>query len=159
VATGYGGTYRGTVVDNVDPTVENRLLVVVQDVNPEPAWAKPSDPSPPGQVPGIGEDVTVVFEGGDSDYPVWQHAGAMGSYSASSAGYPGVYQASVINNVDPTQGNRLQVSVPEVLGEGPVWANPAPSAGLESSLPEVGSTVWVQFEGGDINHPTWMNGG
>jgi hypothetical protein len=156
MGTGYGGNYRGTVVDNVDPTAQNRLLITVPEVSSEPAWANPADAADPGPLPGVGDEVTVVFEGGDSRYPVWQHTAAAGSSEPSSGGYQGVYRASVINNVDPMQRNRLQVSVPDVPGQDAVWASPPPSSGADSPPPEIGSAVWVQFEGGDVNHPVWV---
>ena len=155
MATGYGGTYRGTVVDNIDPAAQNRLLVTVPEVSGDPAWAKPADTAYSGQLPGAGDEVTIMFEGGDSDYPVWQHPTATGSPGPSTGGYQGVYQASVLDNMDPLDGKRLQVSVPDVTGQQPVWANPSPSLGVDPALPEIGSAVWVQFEGGDANHPVW----
>jgi hypothetical protein len=155
VGTGYGGTYRGTVVDNMDPTGQNRLLVSVPEVFGDPAWAKPSEATHSVQLPGVGDDVTVRFEGGDSDYPVWQHPMATDSPGPSAGGYQGVYRGSVLDNVDPMGAKRLQVSVPDVSGQEAVWATPSPSLGMEPALPEVGSAVWVQFEGGDANHPMW----
>ena len=155
MGTGYGGTYRGTVVDNIDPTGQNRLLIIVPEVHGDPAWAKPSEAAHSGQLPGPGDDVTVMFEGGDSDYPVWQHPTAADSPGPSAGGYQGVYRASVLDNVDPMEGKRLQVSVPDVFGQAAVWASPSPSMGSEPALPEIGSEVWVRFEGGDANHPVW----
>jgi hypothetical protein len=32
MATGYGGTYKAVVMDNVDPMVQNRLMVSVPEV-------------------------------------------------------------------------------------------------------------------------------
>ena len=41
--TGYGGTYRASVVDNADPMLQNRLLVLVPDVTgSQSAWAMPA---------------------------------------------------------------------------------------------------------------------
>jgi hypothetical protein len=31
--TGYGGTYRGTVIDNADPLMESRLRVLVPEIS------------------------------------------------------------------------------------------------------------------------------
>ena len=155
MGTGYGGTYRGTVVDNVDPEGQNRLLLTVPDVRGDPAWAKPSEAARSAQLPNAGDEVTVVFEGGDSEYPVWQHPTATDSRGPSAGGYQGVYRASVLDNVDPMNDKRLQVSVPDVSGQEAVWASPSPSLGIDPALPEIGSAVWVQFEGGDANHPVW----
>jgi uncharacterized protein involved in type VI secretion and phage assembly len=52
------------------------------------------------------------------------------------------------------------VSVPNVYGnEGGNWARPCvPYAGDGVgwlALPPPGANVWVEFEGGDMNHPIW----
>lgn len=72
----------------------------------------------------------------------------------------GKYRGQVENNLDPMMQGRLQVSVPAVLGEGTLsWAMPcAPFAGDGVgffALPPVGANVWVEFEGGDPDHPIW----
>jgi hypothetical protein len=155
MATGHGGTYRGTVVDNVDPSMQNRLLIVVPEVNVEPGWAKPSVEPYAGQVPAVGAEVTVLFEAGDSDYPVWQSNA--GPVSSSPAGrFVGVYRATVVDNIDPIQAGRLQITVPDALGYEPVWAIRSPFLASDAPLPEVGSTVPVEFEGGDGDHPVWI---
>jgi hypothetical protein len=156
VATGYGGTYRGTVVDNIDPTMQNRLLVLVPEVKVEPGWAKPPVAPYSGQVPAVGDEVAILFEGGDSDYPVWQSDLASVSSGSTTGRYAGAYRATVIDNIDPMQNGRLQVSVPDALGYEPVWATRSQSLGSDSPMPEVGSTVTVQFEEGDANHPVWL---
>lgn len=72
--------------------------------------------------------------------------------------YPGV----VTDVDDPSQVGRLRARVPEVLGEDIVsgWAMPAAPVGGGKNrgfyaLPEVGDTVWVEFEAGDIARPIW----
>ena len=75
------GKYRGTVINNVDPKMEGRLLVQVPDVlglTPS-TWAVPCVPlaGPTGTqmgvylVPPIGAGVWVEFEQGDPNYPIW----------------------------------------------------------------------------------------
>ncbi len=72
----------------------------------------------------------------------------------------GKYRGMVLNNVDPMQMGRLQVQVPDVLGEAmSSWAMPCfPVAGQQMgffSLPPVGAGVWVEFEQGDADYPIW----
>lgn len=72
----------------------------------------------------------------------------------------GKYRGEVANNVDPLQLGRIQVTVPEVLGDGRLsWALPCvpyagPGVGL-FLLPPVGANVWVEFEGGNVDFPIW----
>jgi uncharacterized protein involved in type VI secretion and phage assembly len=87
-----------------------------------------------------------------------------------SGGYPdkaqgarrcfGKYRGTVVNNVDPKNMGRLQVSVPAVYGSNTLnWAMPCtPYAGSGVGLylvPAVGANVWVEFEAGDIDFPVW----
>ena len=70
--------------------------------------------------------------------------------------YYGKYRGSVVNNLDPMQLGRVQVSVPRVLGDGRMaWAMPCtPYAGSGVgffAVPPVGANVWVEFEAGDID--------
>lgn len=75
----------------------------------------------------------------------------------------GKYRGKVVNNIDPMQLGRVQVSVPAVLGDGQMsWAMPcAPFAGPGVgfyAIPPVGANVWVEFEGGDPDYPIWSGG-
>lgn len=70
------------------------------------------------------------------------------------------YRGTVVNNIDPMQLGRIQISVPSVLGEGRMsWAMPCvPYAGSGVgffAVPPVGANVWVEFEGGDLDYPIW----
>ena len=87
------GKYRGTVINNVDPLMEGRLMVEVPDVlslSPS-SWALPCVPlaGPTGPpmgvylVPPIGAGVWIEFEKGDPDYPLW-----VGCRWGSAAGVP-----------------------------------------------------------------------
>jgi uncharacterized protein involved in type VI secretion and phage assembly len=78
----------------------------------------------------------------------------------------GKYRGTV-TDVDATT-MRVKVSVPDALpGVDAGWAMPCvPYAGPQVGflmLPEVGSGVWVEFEGGDVSYPVWTgcfwNGG
>ena len=75
----------------------------------------------------------------------------------------GKHRGLVLNNVDPEQRGRLLVQVPDVLGLGTSsWALPnVPMAGRQMgvyTVPVVGAGVWVEFEGGDPDHPIWTGG-
>jgi uncharacterized protein involved in type VI secretion and phage assembly len=75
----------------------------------------------------------------------------------------GKYRGEVQNNLDPQGLGRIQVSVPDVLGDGTMaWAMPClPGAGPKVGLflvPPTGAKVWVEFERGDIDYPIWVGG-
>jgi uncharacterized protein involved in type VI secretion and phage assembly len=77
--------------------------------------------------------------------------------------YFGKYRGTVVNNIDPLQTARIQVSVPAVLGQGQLsWAMPCvPLAGQQTGVylvPTIGSNVWVEFEGGDPDYPIYAGG-
>jgi hypothetical protein len=146
VVSGYGGTYRGMVVDDDDPMLQHRLHVVVPDVHGDtPVWAVASLPAgPAGRIPTVGDVVQISFERGDSDYPVWE----AGDATHSAATYRGV----VVDNDDPLQAHRLRVIVPEV-DPSPVWAS-APREDVES--PDVGAEVWIVYDSGDPAYPRWV---
>ncbi len=64
----------------------------------------------------------------------------------------GLYRASVLDNDDPTGTHRLQVLIPTVSDRTPSWAT-ACVPGTDVHTPDIGDTVWVMFEGGDIHLP------
>ena len=77
--------------------------------------------------------------------------------------YFGKYRGEVASVLDPQGMGRIQVSVPDVLGEGRMaWAMPcAPWAGPGVgwfAIPPVGAKVWVEFERGDPDYPIWSGG-
>jgi uncharacterized protein involved in type VI secretion and phage assembly len=56
---------------------------------------------------------------------------------------------------------RIKATVPAVLGTQPTgWCMPCvPYAGQNvgfAFLPEQGSGVWIEFEGGDVSYPIWV---
>lgn len=72
----------------------------------------------------------------------------------------GKYRGTVVNNIDPQQMGRIQVQVPDVLGDvTSSWAMPCvPLAGTQMGqyvVPLIGSGVWVEFEQGDPSYPIW----
>lgn len=75
----------------------------------------------------------------------------------------GKHRGKVINNIDPMQMGRVQVSVPDVTGLAQsTWAMPCvPVAGVNSGVyvvPANGSAIWVEFERGDRDRPIWVGG-
>ncbi|MGN6342282.1 MAG: phage baseplate assembly protein V [Flavisolibacter sp.] len=75
------GKYRATVINNIDPDMRGRLMLMIPDVSSliPSTWAEAcvplAGPTGPGMgvymVPPIGAGVWVEFENGDPDYPVW----------------------------------------------------------------------------------------
>jgi uncharacterized protein involved in type VI secretion and phage assembly len=88
-----------------------------------------------------------------------------------SGGLPGDYPAEqgrqlffgkyrgTVSAVDATTC-RIKAQVPAVLGDSDTgWCMPCvpyagPQAGI-AFLPEQGSGVWIEFEGGDVSYPVW----
>jgi hypothetical protein len=112
VVTGYGGTFRATVVDDADPMQQSRLQVVVPDVYGDsvPVWAVASRTDDSSGSPAIGDLVWVSFEHGDTDYPVWQADQGADQGVPPAGGYVGKYRAVVVDNMDPQQERRLEVT-------------------------------------------------
>ena len=68
----------------------------------------------------------------------------------------GIYQGTVVNNVDPQSSGRLLLTVPAVTGYNQAtWADPSSPSGIPA-VPAPGTAVWVQFIGGDRNRPVWV---
>jgi uncharacterized protein involved in type VI secretion and phage assembly len=73
----------------------------------------------------------------------------------------GLYRGIVADNDDPSRLGRIKAQVPSVLGSVQTgWCMPCvPYAGDQigiAFLPEVGSGVWIAFEGGDASYPVWV---
>jgi hypothetical protein len=154
MVTGYGGTYRGAVVDGADPWQQYRLGVVVPEVYGDDVsvWAVPLLPAGSGgAIPAVGDLVWVSFEHGDTDFPIWQTDSGAEQGGNAYGGYVGNYHGLVVGNDDPMQQNRLEVTVPEV-DSSPAWATPSDDVRyIETSA--VGSEVWVEYENGDPAYP------
>jgi len=131
------GKYRGTVVDNVDPLGQNRLMVTVSDVLGlyQSSWALPCVPFTGVAmgvylVPVIGSRVWVEFEQGDPDSPIWvggfwdlpheTSATAQASQTAAAAG-PVIDLSTVISGVTicdepvPPYSGQISLHVAEVM--------------------------------------------
>ena len=67
MASGFGGRYQGSVVDDADPIGEHRLRVIVPEVwgTEAGAWAVPSLPPGGAATPAVG-DLVAVLVGGQS---------------------------------------------------------------------------------------------
>jgi hypothetical protein len=155
MVTGYGGTYRGAVVDDADPLQQNRLGVVVPEVYGDDVsvWAAPLQSSA-ASLPVVGDLVLVSFEHGDTDYPIWEPYSHEQRDADASSGYVGKYRASVVDNADPMQEGRLEVIVPEVDST-PMWATASDDVRY-GQLPDVGAEVWIEYEYGDPAYPRWV---
>ncbi|MEP7203838.1 MAG: phage baseplate assembly protein V [Ilumatobacteraceae bacterium] len=133
------------VVDDADPLQQYRLGVIVPEVYGDdvPVWAAASRGSS-GAMPVVGDLVWISLEHGDTDYPIWQlNAGTEGIDEASGE-YVGKYHGLVVDNDDPLQLRRLEVSVPEVTTTA-VWATA--SIDVENmETPAIGAGVWIQYE-------------
>jgi len=74
--------------------------------------------------------------------------------------YFGKYRGTVINNLDLENRGRIQAIVPDVQGLVPMnYALPCLHAAGKGSgtfiVPELGSSVWIEFEQGDPEFPIW----
>jgi Type VI secretion system/phage-baseplate injector OB domain len=72
----------------------------------------------------------------------------------------GKYRGKVTQNKDPLHLGRVQVTVPAIYGDGRnSWAMPCtPYAGKDIgffTVPPIDTNIWVEFEGGDPDHPIW----
>jgi hypothetical protein len=139
-AAGYHATYRGVVINNVDPGGYRRVQVTVPDVSTETLWAMPE--SADARLPAISDEVVIRFEGGDVEHPQWSG----GSGTGEQTSLEGTHRATVTSNIDPAGFGRLYVQVPGIT-EG-VWATP------EQAPPGMGDEVSVRFDG-DVDHAIW----
>lgn len=154
MVTGYGGTYSGAVVDDADPLELNRLGVVVPDVYGDAVsvWAAPLQSAT--SLPAVGDLVLISFERGDTDYPIWEPYSDAERNGDATSGYAGKYRAAVLDNDDPMQENRLQVTVPEVDSSS-IWATAGDDVRY-GATPEIGAEVWIEYEYGDPAYPRWV---
>jgi hypothetical protein len=72
----------------------------------------------------------------------------------------GKYKGLVVDNADQTDRGRVQVQIPDVLGDEKVWALPCvPYAGDGVgfyAVPPKDAHVWCEFEGGDPQYAIWV---
>lgn len=85
----------------------------------------------------LNNEATYLPRAGEGSVPQWN----------------GTYAATVVNNHDPLGVGRLQLNVPQVLGNAvSSWAVPA---GSYYNIPNNGATVSCVFLGGDPSKPAW----
>ena len=65
-----------------------------------------------------------------------------------------LYRATVVNDKDPLQRHRVQVSIAGTLAPS-AWATACIPPGT-TSAPALGDNVWVTFEAGDTSMPVWL---
>jgi len=74
----------------------------------------------------------------------------------------GLWRGIVINVNDPKNLGRIRAQVHELFGEKDEtnWASYCSPFGGGGAgfffLPEVGDSIWIAFEAGDINRPVWL---
>ena len=139
---GFSGNFSGYTFDDPrSPMVETaringwpRFIVVGDGTSPWPGFIRIEGVEP--SVGGMHGHMRVLYE-----------YGPLGRYA-------GVYQGMVKENRDPEKRLRLQVEVFEVPGV-TGWAVPCLPPGAET-LPSIGETVWLLFQGGDDERPVWI---
>ena len=113
----YYGKYRATVLSNLDPQQQGRIMVQLADrygLFPS-TWAMPAFPfagtSSAGLValPPMGSSVWIEFEAGDADYPVYS-----GAFYPDASGFPilanGLTPLTPNIHMQTTSGTILQLS-------------------------------------------------
>jgi hypothetical protein len=67
----------------------------------------------------------------------------------------GIYRGTVVNTTDPMMQGRIRISIPSVTSGESDWAMPCRPVN-STTVPQLGSQVWVMFEAGNVSHPVWM---
>ncbi len=79
---------------------------------------------------------------------------------AQATQHPGLFRGIVMANVDPELKGRLLVNVPSIDGFVATWALPSlpwPQKPRQpAKQPPIGSTVWIEFEGANVDSPVWV---
>lgn len=76
----------------------------------------------------------------------------------------GVYRATVFDNKDPKNQNRIKVvlqffNTPNNATQKPLstdWIDCLTPANITTPAPAVGQGVWIMFQAGDPSHPVWV---
>lgn len=71
--------------------------------------------------------------------------------------YTGIYRAVVVNDQDPENQLKVQVTMDQFPELGQVWATPViPLMEDKINNPEIGDPVWVSFRDQDPLQPLWL---
>lgn len=154
--TTYYGKYRGKVINNIDPLMLGRLVILVPAVSEFPlSWAMPCVPYAGNNVgffalPPIAANVWVEFEQGDPDYPIW--TGCFWGEGQVPA-KPAVPTSKVLKTETVTlEINDLltSVSLQVLTAEGPVRLEQGPEG---IALTIGAASLKINLEGVDLSVP------
>jgi hypothetical protein len=153
------GIYAGICLSTQDPERKSRVQVSVPALASVTAWWARSCvwPTPSGipVLPSVGGMVWVRFEGGDPGRPVCIPANRRVPAMTNCFG---IYSGICLNTQDPERKSRVQVSEPSFAAGMALWAadSASPTPCGIPTLPAVGDTVWIVFEGGNPGRPVWI---
>jgi hypothetical protein len=138
------GVYQAIVTNNNDPEGFNRIKVIVPQVfgnsTTESDWAWPNLPL--GYLPNTGDVVWIMFQGGDTEHPVW--TGSLNNFPT-----PGPS-----GNVLTSTGNDSWESLPPATPPPPVTSSGAPFAATFTLQRFEGASVLVNFGETGISQTT-----
>ena len=154
------GVYRGVCFDNADPENKNRIKVQVPQILGESStdWAWPITPvtntaNHLDHLPHLASEVAALLS--NHTFTVSGTTGSGGAPSHSHAvSFPQTITHSGKSGTKLTHDH--EISTDPLEKDGSEDGNPAAEHTYHRSIPEVGSGVWVMFEGGDPNFPVWL---
>jgi len=68
--------------------------------------------------------------------------------------FDALYRALVTSNTDATNTGKIRVQCPQIAGSAEIRT--AEPANLQMPIPNVGTTVWIGFSGGDVTKPFYF---
>lgn len=69
--------------------------------------------------------------------------------------YNAIYRALVTSTTDDTNSGKIRVQCPQIAGLAEIRS--AEPVNSQQPVPEVGTTVWLMFSGGDITKPAYFS--
>lgn len=149
--------FKATVVDNNDPLGIGRARLRIPSMLGDRIsdWAKPyrgppPRPTPAGMVASVDDMLLVVFENGNTAYPM------AFPYKRDMTLVPGmlVLPGRVLDDADPMAAGRVHISVPAISDSPLGWAPLCAYLGLGGLRSvAVGAGVVAAFESGDPSYP------